>query len=264
MAFELGCSTDDKWLFDNFGSLDRINNDRQRCAKCQGRESCEIDGYFTSPEIMPYGLSTRLQQCDKDYQFNKQKRINELLKSSRLPDLFRKKTFENFVVSPGTNDAFLKAQTVAAEGEKGIVLAGPPGVGKSHLAAAVMNARIEQTDEAIFCTVPELLADIRRAMNSQQETTELIELVKESKLLILDDLGAERVTEWVAEQLFVIINARVMREKLTVITTNYQKPSDLIEKLGGDIQGKRIVSRIFELCQWVNMNGEDYRLKGSI
>lgn len=124
-----------------------------------------------------------------------------------------------------------------------------------------MNKRIQEGDEAVFCTVPELLTDIRRAMNSQQETTELLEIVKNSDVLILDDLGAEKVTEWVAEQLFIILNARVMREKFTVITTNYQKPSDLIEKLGGGVSGERIVSRLFELCTWVNISGEDYRLR---
>lgn len=245
----------------NFSDLEAAYNSAQQCASCNGRESCRQSGYQAIPEVYIENIRLTYRQCEKDHAAKRAFKIQRLLESSRMPKLFRSKTFDNFEITEQNKEALRKAIECASVGESGLVLAGPSGVGKTHLAAAIMNRRIRNDEESIFCTVPELLADIRRAMNSNQETTELLEIVKDAEMLILDDLGAERVTEWVAEQLFVILNARVMREKLTVITTNYEKPSDLIEKLGGDIMGKRIVSRIFELCDWVSVSGEDYRLK---
>jgi len=233
------------------------------CAECKARGKCPLDppGYGFRVRTGKSLVMISRYVCDKEIQRQKQQQVARILESSRLPELLKEKNFGNFKVTPGTKKAYEMAQRFCNEYGKGILLAGPCGVGKSHLAAAIMNHEAVRNREFAFCTTPELLDDIKRAYRSREETSDLLELVKNIDLLLLDDLGAEKTTEWVAERFFVIINARLVRKKATIITTNYILPSDLIEKLGGGVVGQRIVSRIREMCDWVAMEGKDWRLK---
>lgn len=248
----------------NYFELKKVYDSAQICEKCTNRETCAQNepGYRLAFHQHALGLEITFQQCDKDSAYRRQRQIQKILKSSRLPELYQEMTFERFQVTPGTKEAYEAARKFAeSDDHKGIVFAGPPGVGKSHLASAIMNIKASNCEEFIFCTSPELMDDIKAALDNKQQTTELMELVKNVDLLFLDDLGAERVTDFVVERFFVILNARLVRKKATIITTNYSRPTELIEKLGGGITGQRIVSRICEMCRWINMTGEDWRLK---
>jgi DNA replication protein DnaC len=263
-VFSLGLDIPDEIIIDNYISFLTTYQISESCKQCNNRETCDNKdpGYSARIQGGYDGYKVIYFQCDKDRQYKEKQKISRLLESSRIPELFKTRTFETFKINDSNKPPFDIAKKFCDENEdEGIVFSGPPGVGKTHLAAAIMNYKLNQGIECIFCTVPELLSDIRRVIKSEQETSELMELVKNTEFLILDDLGAEKETEWVAEKLFVILNARLVRKKSTVITTNFQKPSELIEKLCGGITGQRIVSRIREMCQWVNMSGSDYRLK---
>jgi DNA replication protein DnaC len=259
---EIGLDLPDDIITANYNKFLDTFRAVQNCKVCSGRENCNNNPPGYTAKIEPDTLIKNLAQCEIDFKYREQLRINRLLESSRIPERFKTRTFDTFEVNESNRPPFDIAKKFCTEpADKGIIFSGAPGVGKTHLAAAIMNYKLAQGTEAIFCTVPELLSDIRRVIKSDQETSELMELVKNTEFLTLDDLGAEKTTEWVAEQLFVILNARLVRNKLTVITTNFQKPSELIEKLGGGITGQRIVSRIREMCQWVNITGLDYRLR---
>jgi DNA replication protein DnaC len=267
----------DDYILDRFLEFETAYNADLKCQECKTFESCPmdtpgmkpileltIDQFFKPIENSEYILrhfGTTIVECEKSRIHKKQEKINRLLESSRIPELLRDKTFENFEVTEDTKTAFEAAKRYCEEGGKGILFAGPCGVGKSHLAGAIMNHKINNLEEVIFCVVPELMDDIKRVIRDQKETSELMEIVKNTPVLILDDLGSEKTTEFVAERLFVILNARLLKKLDTFITTNYQKPTELIEKLGGGLTGQRIVSRIRELCNWINLTGQDWRLK---
>lgn len=246
-----------------YAILEEVAKTEEACSACKGRESCPIE----PPGLMPIierasgELYLGYIPCAKEIQYRQAQKRERLIQSSRIPPLLKTKTFANFDVTPELRPAYEAALRVADNPDgRGIVLAGPTGSGKTHLAAAILNYRLAQDMEAVFVTVPELLADIRRCIKTEQDTSELLEIVKNAELLILDDLGAEKTTEWVTEQLFVLINARLLGQRQTVVTTNFESAGKLIEKLGG-LAGQRIVSRLSEMCDWVRMLGRDRRLR---
>lgn len=247
----------------NLPALSEILEDYIRCGACPGRDRCASEGLARVPRF-PYGperIVVCFAPCKLDGPYRQAKRIERLMRSSRLPAGFREKTFESFQVTPGTREAYDLARKVAENAEaRGLLLAGPPGVGKTHLAAAIVNARLASGRQALFCMVPEMLGDIRRVIRDDDATCELMDLVKEAELLVLDDLGAERATEWAREVMLIIVSARLAADRQTVVTTNYATAGELIERFGGGQEGMRIVSRLFGLCMPVRLEGPDWRL----
>jgi DNA replication protein DnaC len=167
----------------------------------------------------------------------------------------------NHSISRSTERAFAKVmdyikdwQVNQAEG-RGIYFCGDVGVGKTHLAVAVMNELISRKRvPALFVTVPELLDNMRGAYNDPgRDIDEWMDSVKNAELLLLDDLGAERANDWVRERIFVIVNHRYREELPTIFTSNIG-PRDLAAQLG-----ERTASRIIAMCDWISLEGEDYR-----
>lgn len=103
-------------------------------------------------------------------------------------------------------------------------LHGPYGCGKTHLAAAIANHRLEQGEPVIFITVPDLLDHLRATFrpSSDIQYDELFDQVRNAPLLILDDLGAESPTQWAQEKLYQIVNHRYNAQLPTVITSNVE------------------------------------------
>ena len=116
------------------------------------------------------------------------------------------------------------ARKFAANPEGWLVLLGPPGCGKTHLAAAIANQRLADGQATIFAVVPDLLDHLRLTFNPHSEVTydELFETIKTTELLILDDLGTHSSTPWAQEKLFQLLNYRYNAQLATVVTTNHR------------------------------------------
>jgi DNA replication protein DnaC len=137
---------------------------------------------------------------------------------------------------------------------RGIWFVGAVGTGKTTLAMLVSKSAIEAGRSVAIYSLPRLLGVLRESMTSEAGMLRLVDDLSRVDLLHLDDLGAERATEWVLEQLYAIVNARYEEQRSLVITTNLE-PDQLAEQLG-----PRIVSRIWEMCgDPVLMQGEDQR-----
>jgi DNA replication protein DnaC len=125
---------------------------------------------------------------------------------------------------------------------RGLWLVGDVGTGKTTLAMLVSRAALDAGRTVAIYSLPRLLNLIRRAIDSEQGMLDYLDRLTAVDLLHIDDLGAEKTTEWVLEQLYSIVNARYEAERAIVATTNLM-PDELSEQIG-----PRTVSRLVEMC----------------
>lgn len=163
---------------------------------------------------------------------------------------------------------------------QGLFLQGPVGTGKSHLSVATLRAIIEANIDSFGCqksetpiygeqeyhgfsctmiSVVEFLGSLRQsysAKNLKHLANRLLHQAKICEIIILDDIGAEKPSDWGEEQLFSLIDLRYRMQRSTILTSNCT-----LKELEAQL-GDRLVSRIFEMCEGVKVGGEDYRKGG--
>ncbi len=144
----------------------------------------------------------------------------------------------------------------------GLFIVGNCGVGKSHLAYAVANALIERNTSVICMTMIDLLLKIKSSFQTKEQTEEqILKIYEDCSLLVIDDLGKEKPTEWALQMIYTIIDRRYNALKPIIITTNYGA-TELIQRftVGGDSStGTAIVDRLFEMCNYVPIDGDSFR-----
>lgn len=199
-------------------------------------------------------------------------RIEKLFDQSKMGERFKNRTFENFEITDSNRRAYSAARKYAdsfkqyAETGIGIILSGPYGVGKTHLAAAIAIYLMNQGTPVIFGTLINLLGKVKQTYNDEFEQVDewkILNLYSTVDLLVIDDLGKEKPSEWVLEKLYSIINERYENNKPVVITTNYDHET-LMNRLsvkGNTETAESIVSRLHEMCRGVILTGSDYRKK---
>lgn len=211
-------------------------------------------------------------------------KISLLEASAQIPERYSHCSFSNFEPTKGTEDA-LKISKKFVEAfpdvEVGLLFMGPPGVGKTHLAVAIMKELIKKGVSCLFYDFRDLLHKIQSTFSpdSNEEEMDILGPVFDAELFVLDELGSKRSSPWVEEILFYIINSRYNSKKLTIFTTNFLDdiPKKKKETYGffQDLDeeplikeptleeriGKRLRSRLYEMCKTVRMSGEDFRKK---
>jgi len=146
--------------------------------------------------------------------------------------------------------------------DQGILFTGPVGVGKTHLAVSIIKGLTERGFPCLFYEFGSLLKEIQDSYNPNTRSSELAVLapVLTTEVLVLDELGASKPTDWVRDTMAHIINTRYNENRFTIFTTNYpdERAAEGKETLEDRI-GVRVRSRIFEMCRTVQVDGEDYR-----
>ena len=196
-------------------------------------------------------------------------RSKRLLAAARIPRRYVDCSFATFKCAPSTSqdNAKLAAQRLVEEFpvDRGLLFMGPAGVGKTHLAVAIIKGLTDRGFAGIFCEFGSLLKEIQDSYNPVSKSSELKVLspIYQTDVLVLDELGATIPTDWVRDTMYQIINKRYNDKKLTIFTTNYSdaRRSDK-EQVLEDRIGTRLRSRLYEMCSKVAMDGGDYRRFG--
>jgi DNA replication protein DnaC len=147
--------------------------------------------------------------------------------------------------------------------EQGLLFMGAVGVGKTHLAAAILRSLIERGVPCLFYDFGALLRAIQQSYRPDSQTSEskMLEPVYEVEVLVLDELGGSKPTEWAQDTIRQVINTRYNDKKLTLFTTNYGDAAcDPAGETLADRIGVRLRSRLYEMCKTVLIDGPDYRL----
>lgn len=188
------------------------------------------------------------------------------LSSSRIPRRFWNKTLENFRARDvmrrrllSESREFVQKFSFKDHFPSGLLMMGPVGSGKSHLAAAILREVVMKGYSGLYYNSPDLLRDIRATFNNDETgitEDELLEQITMTDLLVLDDVGAEKISEFVLDRFYLIVNKRYEECKPMIVTTNLDEET-LRNRLGG-----RVVSRLHEMCsQFPPFPEEDYRRK---
>ena len=197
-------------------------------------------------------------------------KVDKIIKNSKMSKRNLNYKFENFEVNSNNKKVFqslkdYSEKLVNSKERKGLILVGNNGVGKTHLACSIANELIKNRIPIIYGTLINLLAELKNSYDSDNNISEIeiIKLYEKVDLLIIDDLGKEKPSEWGLEKLFTIINSRYENNLPVIITTNYNQNS-LAERLSlnGEIEtANSIISRLYEMCYLVKINDIDHRIK---
>jgi len=211
------------------------------------------------------------------------RKIAKSLERCRIPPKYINKDLDTFLTDfPGADASLRNAHFLAtrfvdnypammAPG-RGFLFAGSSGLGKTHLAVGILKVLVlEKGCDGIFCYHQQLLKDIQNSYSPLTGTTELeiLDPVFKTELLVLDDLGSVKPSDWVWDTVSLVLNTRYNNQLTTIVTTNFPNlPAKSLspnakdysrEDSLGDRIGDRMRSRLLEMCREVKMQGADYR-----
>ena len=204
--------------------------------------------------------SKELEEKKKQEEYEEQmRRINRLKEASMMDKKYREVTFDKYEVREENKKVFEMAKKYVDRFQdmykknQGLILYGPVGTGKSFTAACIGNYLLDNAKPVIMTSFVKILQDIWE----NDREAEYITILNSASLLIVDDLGTERETDYALEKVYNIIDSRVRANKPMIITSNLEL-NDMMEC--EDIRKKRIYDRILECCYPMYVGGKSFRM----
>lgn len=198
------------------------------------------------------------RRCEKYHAVCVARRTARLFGKSHLGERFRTRTFGTFRVTDDNKTAYQACRALAdnfTPGTRGLFLSGGCGTGKTHLAGAIVHTLIRKGHHAMLMTTNRLLDTLKSAFGDTERTARIKEELATCDLLVLDDIGAEHISDWAKSELFNLLNERYEMNKTTILTTNLS-----IDALAARL-GQRTISRIAEMTDGIRIVSDDHRLR---
>jgi DNA replication protein DnaC len=250
---------DDRTLFIHGANINAMQDTEKLCPECTGVDFCKMPQrgwqcFFDARDADFYKLPAFWWgQCH----FQKREYMNESA-STQIAPRFQSMSLLSFKTNNDNKMAFEKvrdyANSLGVDTKHGLLLIGSVGTGKTHLATAVLRCAQKIGFPFGFVITPDLMDELRPGKDDGQ----LADTVKSKHVLLLDDLGTEKPSDWVSEKLYQLINYRYNYELPTLITSNYTV-DELKKRLGEN--GPKIVDRIMGMCSVVMVGGPSWRRK---
>lgn len=238
--------------------------------------TCEGTGW---ERVLEDGFE-KVKRCQCYYQARRKR----LVLAARIPGRYSHCTLDRFVVSDvdyeecskgldpqknqvkiaGAKDAAVNFVRKYPAQKEGILFMGKCGVGKTHLSVAIIRELIEKGIPCMFYDFRDLLKEIQSSYNPQSQISEfsVLEPVLTIEVLLLDELGAAKVTDWMRDTLTYILNTRYNENLTTIITSNWlDEKKDNNDEILEERIGERLRSRLSEMCKVYEIIGQDFRRK---
>ena len=262
-------------VLDNINCSEVIHNKLKKCEFC-GKELTPIGLDYLYANISPNAIKYERCDCNKaqeywkrkdeqEYEIQKRKHfrdvINKLYKQNYTERKFQNLNFENFNSNSENELAIAIAKdyvnkNIKSECTNGLIIMGKSGVGKTHLAASIANKLIENDKIVLMGRLTTLLDMIKETFKDNMKSeNELIELYSNADMIIIDDLGTEKISNWALEKLYTIIENRNENKLPIIITTKFDKQG-LIERFSQSKDEQlvdAIISKLYQMCYGVTL-----------
>ncbi len=279
------------------------NMAREDCPKCGGTGWKIVEGDMELPPTLARGTeqqrggSAAAARVAVACECVVNERAGRSLERARIPSRYEHCTFESFETDyfegpqAAAFNASLAQAKLIAEGfardypltnDAGLLLIGPCGAGKTHLAIAAMKELVARGHDALFYDYRELLKEIQASYNSESSASEMsvLDPVLKVEVLLLDDLGASKPSAWALETIGHILTSRYNEKRITLLTSNYLDGAEAAEPAAkprgarlpsgenfaaakedtlAERVGMRIRSRLYEMCRTVEIYAPDFR-----
>lgn len=234
------------------------------CGKCHTRKEREIDWFGQGTRKVPVMCKCQVEEHRlREEQMKREEEMRSIRRakiSSMMDDTFQTATFENFQVRKENENHLKIAKSYCEkfqtmyERNQGLLFYGTVGTGKSYTAACIANYLLEKNTSVVMTSFVRILQEMQGFDREREES--FSNRLNNVRLLIIDDLGAERSTDYALEKVYGIIDSRYRAKKPLILTTNLT-----LQQMQNttDIRYERIYDRIFEMCYPMEFTGVSWR-----